>query len=77
MYEYICNSLDVSYTISSQGDLLGGEVTVAFGGPTVWIDTRANKVEGSWGGERAWRYINSDTAGEIDDTLEEMYLSIK
>lgn len=70
-YDYLSDSLDIEYTISSNGEYLGARILVAFGGPNIWINTRSCKVEGYWWGDEA-------TAGYTDEmdlhsTCEELW----
>jgi hypothetical protein len=54
--EYVCeSSLDVEYTVSGGGWLIGASYLMAFGGPTVRIDTRHSTVIGTWGHDRCER----------------------
>lgn len=51
--EYVTEHiLDVEYTVSGSGDVLGASYLMAFGGPTVRIDTRHGTVVGTWGHDR-------------------------
>ena len=62
--------LDAEYVYNSVGELLGAEIMMTFGGPTLWIETRYNKVIGTWGGDRFERsYI--DGVG-LDELVEDM-----
>lgn len=66
------NLLDVKYIIGSdRKTVLGAELMVAFGGPTIWIDTYAMTVEGRWWGESASVKIVNDALGleEFVETL--------
>jgi hypothetical protein len=49
----------------------GSEVTVALGGPTVWIDTRREVVVGVWGNKRIERGY-TDNVG-LQEHLEDLH----
>jgi len=70
-YDYLSDSLDIEYTISSNGEYLGARILVAFGGPNIWINTRSCKVEGYWWGDEA----TADYTDEMDlhSTCEELW----
>jgi hypothetical protein len=69
--DYISDALDIEYTVSSGGEYLGARVLVAFGGPTIWINTRHNRVEGAWWGDSAdFSYV--DEMG-LDDACREIF----
>lgn len=69
---YLSEALDVEYTVSSRGEYLGACVCVALGGPTIYIDTRNQEVQGYWGGDHIERSYSSDALG-LDDYLAEMF----
>ena len=62
---------DISYIVDSEKKYLGAMLMVAGGGPTIWVNTWTNEVEGYWGGDRVtWSF--RDEIG-LDDYNEEMY----
>ena len=62
--DYLENCLDIEFTISSRGEYIGARILVAFGGPSIWINTRHNQVEGYW-----WWSLNY-TAKYFEDKLD-------
>jgi len=73
LYSYFNDVLDYEYTISSRREYLGAKIWVTLGGPNIWIDTRAEQINGAWGNERETIYISKDIAAEIDSIFEELY----
>ena len=66
--EAVC---DIRYNGDSEKKYLGAMLMVAGGGPTIWVNTWTNEVEGYWGGDRVtWAF--RDEIG-LDDYNEEMY----
>ena len=62
---------DIRYIVDSEKKYLGAMLMVAGGGPTIWVNTWTNEVEGYWGGARVtWSF--RDEIG-LDDYNEEMY----
>ena len=62
---------DIRYLVGSDKRYLGAQLMVAGGGPTVWVNTWTNEVEGYWGGDRVtWAF--QDNIG-LDDYCQEMY----
>lgn len=51
----------------------GYRIMVACGGPNIYVDTKAMKVEGFWGGDEAYYPITYDTAKNIDILFAEWY----
>jgi hypothetical protein len=72
-YDYLQDALNIEYVVSSKGEYLGARVLVAFGNPTVWIDTLAGMVEGYWLGDRA-SVPFKDNLG-LDEALSELWSS--
>lgn len=72
LLDYVSDSaLDIVYRVGSDGSYRGTEVTVAVGGPTIWIDTARRVVHGSWGQDRYQRMYD-DSVG-LDDFMEDMW----
>ena len=62
---------DIRYLVGSDKEYLGAMLLVAGNGPTIWVNTWTNEVEGSWGGDKCTHYF-IDNLG-LDDYNEEMY----
>ena len=69
--DYLEGALDIEYVVGSDGEYRGARVLVAFGGPTIWINTRTNQVEGAWWQDSA--HATFDDAIGLDETLEELF----
>ena len=69
--EYLSDSFDNEYTVTQALDYKSGIVTVALGGPNIFINTSNNEVQGYWGSERV-SIPFTDNMG-IDDHLECTY----
>ena len=48
---------DVKYIVNQSGKLEDVIVMLAGGGPTVYLDTHAEEVQGFWGGEKYTKWI--------------------
>ena len=71
-WDYVEDSLNIEYMISSEGQYLGARILVAFGGPDIWINTRNQTVEGAWWGDHHTQSYLAD-AMDINDACEELY----
>tara|TARA_R100000315_G_C5183136_1_gene106349 strand:- start:396 stop:716 length:321 start_codon:yes stop_codon:yes gene_type:complete len=60
-FDYLEDVLDIKWIIDSNGQYVGAELLVAFGGPNIWIHTRTNQVKGYW-------WSDNDVA-EYEDNL--------
>ena len=69
--DYCTDVLDVDYIGSSDGTYKGARLLVAFGGPNIWIDTRAKRVEGYWWGEEETAHYEDELG--LHDFWEEMW----
>lgn len=69
--DYIFEALDIEYQISSDRQYLGANICVAFGGPSIYIDTRKCCVEGYWWGDTCRKYY-TDNVG-LDDAARELF----
>ena len=72
IYDYFDES-EVRYVIDSNKELLGGYLTIEWGGPTTTVDTYENVLCVYWGGDSVICELNSDVCTEINDYLEMLY----
>ena len=62
---------DIRYLVDREKRVMGAEILVAGGGPTIWVDTFKEQVTGWWGADRVEWYFQ-DNMG-LNDYMEEMY----
>ena len=62
---------DIRYIVDHENKSLGAMLMVAGGGPTIWVNTWTNEVEGSWWGDKCTHHFQ-DNIG-LDQYNEEMY----
>ena len=60
------HALDIEYRASSDLSYLGVEIAIALGGPSVYINTRDNRLEAYWGGDTAYSLLDSGVREELD-----------
>lgn len=73
IYDWLCDALDVKYTVDSRLEFLSAEVYVTLGGPTVWVDTGDSSVNLHWGCETARHWISQEAADELESAASELY----
>jgi len=75
LYDYLADALDVDYTIngSDRDTVKSVRVMVAFGGPTIYIDSATRAVELYWWTDRASYPISSDAADALDEWAQELW----
>ena len=69
-YEWLEGALDIKYKIDSNGDCIGGEVLVCFGGPTVWVDTEAMLIRGYWWDDTCLMHYHEDPMDLNDAVID-------
>jgi len=69
--EWMEGTYDIRYYVRQDKSYLGAEILVAGGGPTIWVNTYTQQVEGYWGGDKVLEPF-IDNIG-LDDYCEEMY----
>lgn len=69
LYDYIIGALDIDLIIGIDGSLRGAEITVAYGGPGIYIDTRRGYIKGAWGGERVEYPLGDEICDALNDEL--------
>ncbi len=62
---------DVRFEVNQHGDLFGGKIVVAHGGPNVWVAD--DEVRGYWGGKKSRRSLTADTRWKVFEWFEEQW----
>lgn len=70
---YFEDALDIEYRIDAQLHYRAAFITVALGGPSIYVDTFEGVVKGLWWGDKAEASIWRETANQIDDLFEEYF----
>jgi hypothetical protein len=77
MADYLGDPLDMSYIVGRDGTYEHGRVYTTVGGPTIWINTEAACVRGTWGSEETTANITYAARDAIDDILADWYDAVK
>ena len=73
LYDYFSDAFDIDYIINSRKEYQSVRITVATGGPAIWIDTDKRAVCLAWWGETAQASLLPQTCNAIDAYGEELY----
>ena len=73
MYDYLADNLGVRYVVDEGLDYLGAIVTVAWGGPNVYIDTYERCVRVYWGADKSEWSLYGDACEAVDEVCGEWY----
>ena len=75
LHDYLADALDIDYTIngSDRDTVKSVRVMVAFGGPTIYIDSASRAVELYWWTDSASYPISSDAADALDEWAQELW----
>ena len=70
-FDDFCDSVLSVETIKSNDEVIGYEVLLTYGGPTIWYDSRKGRVFGSWWSD----YFNADPeeTRKFDEMLFETF----
>lgn len=69
--------IDLMFIVDANAEYYGALIYVTIGGPTIWVDTRAHAVKGTWGTESAEWGITSRAVDALNDECEENWSSIR
>ena len=70
-HEWMEGTYDIRYYVDRDKRYLGCEILVAGGGPTIWVNTYKQQVEGYWGGDKVLEPFIDNL--DLDDYNEELY----
>lgn len=71
-WSFLNDALDIEWVVASdRKTLIGASVLVAFGGPSIKVNTRTKTVEGWWWSDK-YSASYEDTIG-LDDALEDLW----
>lgn len=70
-YDWLDGILDIEYTVNSQMEYLGATVCLAWGGPSIYLDTRNHEIRGYWWGDHYT--ISGVACAMIDEAIEEHF----
>lgn len=73
IYDYFADAFDIEYIINSRKEYQAIRITVATGGPAIWIDTDKSAVCLAWWNEKAQASILPQTCNAIDTYGEELF----
>lgn len=71
--DYLRDSLDIQYTVTSDRQYRSARVLIAFGGPNAIIDTRTGELEVTWWSAPVTRSLPREFVSGLDDALEELW----
>jgi hypothetical protein len=61
----------IRYLVDHEKRYLGAKILCAGNGPTIWVDTWTQEVEGYWGGDRVTEHFIDNL--DLEHYCEEMY----
>lgn len=72
-WDFLADALDIEYIVSSRREFRSVRVMVAYGGPTIYIDTDTGNVELYWWSERARYGLSSYAVDAVNEWAEEYW----
>lgn len=76
LFDYFENMLDIEFIINSRREFSATRICIAYGGPSIYIDTDERAVCLYWWSDSAKYYLRSDTVNAVNDWAEDYYNSI-
>lgn len=73
LYDYFEDILDIEYLVDSKKQYKACKICVAYGGPSIYIDTETCNVELYWWGSRASYRILNSAVDAVDEWAEEYF----
>lgn len=74
IYDYFSeNLLDIEFLCNREKEYTAAKICVAWGGPSIYIDTEAGAVCLYWWGKSAKYFLNTETVDAVNDYAEEMF----
>ena len=73
LYDYFSDAYDIDFIVNYRKEYQSIRITVATGGPSIWIDTDRRAVCLAWWGETAQASLLSETCNAIDEYGEQLY----
>lgn len=65
LWEYLADGLSLDYRVGPDKSPTACRVWLVLGGPNIWVDTETDSIHGTWGGDRAEIYIDSELSNAI------------
>lgn len=73
-WHWLEDALDIEYTVAgNRRDILGARILVAFGGPNIWVDTRAAEVTLRGWNESGRASLSIDACATFNEYISELY----
>ena len=73
LYDYFNDYLDVDYIVNHEKQYKAARILVAWGGPSIYIDTGDRQVQLYWWSEYAEADIPMNICDEIDEIFRDFY----
>jgi len=71
--EWLSHQLGIKTITDLKNDhLFGVEVTITAGGPNIWINTRHDKIKGTWGFDNHSVRLDEDISQRIHDEVKRL-----
>ena len=71
--EYFSDALDVEIICDLRGDYREARIALTIGGPSIYLNTRTNCIEGYWWSDSAEYHVNRAAVDAVDEYFEEIW----
>ena len=70
---YFEDVLDVEFIVDRCGDYRGARITLAIGGPGIFLNTRKSCIEGYWWSDYAEYHVKAFAVDAVDEYFSELW----
>lgn len=73
VYDWLADALDWEYVTDSRKQYMAARVLVAFGGPSIYVDTMREAVELFWWTDQASYHLTRQACEELDEAMQQLF----
>jgi rubredoxin len=73
IYDYLDDILDITFTVDSRKNYKSASICIAWGGPSIYIETADSYIRLYWWGDRAEYPLSYSASDAIDEWAEDYY----
>lgn len=73
LYDYMEDALDFDFLVNSRKEFSAVKILVAYGGPSIYINTISGAIELYWWTDSAKYFMRSDVIDAVNDWAEEYF----
>lgn len=72
-YDWLEDTLDILYIVTSRRQYRGAQIQLTWGGPNAWLETDNKRIVTAWGSDRGVAYLPDAFLDQLDEALSELW----